>query len=183
MAKIDGTKVITNEGRLSYAKLLEPGKEGDMDEGKYGTAFLIPKKDKETYKLLVQAYNAALEEGKKNLKWTDKDIRKIEMPIKDGDEIDAEDSAYEGMWYINARSKRKPQVIDLQRQPLTDEDSVYSGMYAKVSVTAFAYDKGSKGVSFSLNNVLKIKDGERLSGAASAEDDFADEFDDADDDL
>lgn len=183
MAKIDGTKVITNEGRLSYAKLLEPGKEGEMDEGKYGTAFLFPKKDKETFNLLKKAFDLAIEEGKKNLKWTDKDVRKIDLPIKDGDEIEAEDSAYAGMYYINARSKRKPQVINLQREPLTDEDSVYSGMYGKVSVTAFAYDKGSKGVSFSLNNVLKTKDGERLSGASSAEEDFADDIEDSDDDL
>ncbi|MCM1130105.1 MAG: DUF2815 family protein [Roseburia sp.] len=181
MAKIDGTKVITNEGRLSYAKLLEPGKEGEMDEGKYGTAFLFPKTDKETYNLLNKAFQQALEDGKKELKWTDKDVRKIESPIKDGDDVDSEDSAYAGMWYINARSKRKPQVINTHREPLTDEDSVYSGMYAKISVSAFAYDKGSKGVSFSLNNVLKTKDGERLSGAASAEDDFADEFDEDDD--
>lgn len=181
MAKVTGTKVITNEGRLSYAKLLNPGKEGEMDEGKYGTAFLFSKKDKETYKALESAFNQALEEGKKNLKWTDKIVRGIDLPIKDGDEISAEDSAYEGMWYINARSSRKPQVINTQREPLTDDDSVYSGMYGKLSVTAFAYDKGSKGVSFALNNVLKTKDGDRLSGAASAEDDFADDLNEDDD--
>lgn len=181
MAKIvDGTKVITNEGRLSYAKLLEPGKEGEMDEGKYGTAFLIPKTDKETVKLLRQAVEQAMADGTKEFKWTNKDINKMDNPIKDGDEVGEEDSVYSNCFYINARSKRKPQVINTNREPLTIEDDVYSGMYAKISVTAFPYDKGSKGVSFSLNNVLKLRDGERLSGAASAEDDFADDLEDDD---
>lgn len=183
MAKlVDGIKVITNEGRLSYAKLLEPGKEGEMDEGKYGTAFLISKGDKETIKLLRQAYNQALEVGKKNYKWTDKEISRMDDPIKDGDDVEAEDSVYTDMFYINARSKRKPQVINCRNEPLTTEDEVYSGMYAKISVTAFPYDKGGKGVSFSLNNVLKTRDGERFSGAASAENDFADDLEEGEDD-
>ena len=47
-------------------------------------------------------------------------------------------------------------------------------MYARVTINFFSYDShGSKGVGCGLGNVLKIRDGETLSGGASAASDFA----------
>ena len=41
------------------------------------------------------------------------------------------------------------------------------------TLNVFAYDKaGNRGVSFRLNNVQKLDDGERLDGRLKAEDDF-----------
>ena len=40
-------------------------------------------------------------------------------------------------------------------------------------MSVFAYDKaGNRGISFGLNNVQKLGDGERLDGRLKAEDDF-----------
>ena len=56
---------------------------------------------------------------------------------------------------------------------ITDPDEVYAGAIVRASVTSFSYDvSGNKGVSFALNNVQKIRDGERLDGRARAQDDF-----------
>lgn len=55
-----------------------------------------------------------------------------------------------------------------------DPSEVYSGCYMRATLTAYAYDKGGgKGVSFGLQNLMKVKDGEPLSSRATAENDFA----------
>lgn len=51
---------------------------------------------------------------------------------------------------------------------------IYSGMYGRVTVRFFGYsNSGNKGIGCGLGNVLKTRDGEPLSGQASAASDFA----------
>lgn len=64
--------------------------------------------------------------------------------------------------------------MDKNKSSITDEEDVYSGMWAILSVTFYAYDvNGNRGVACGLNNVMKYKDGERLGGRVSADADFA----------
>jgi len=50
---------------------------------------------------------------------------------------------------------------------------MYPGAGVRASVSAFAYDSnGNKGVSFALNNMQKVSEGERLDGRAAADDEF-----------
>ena len=75
-------------------------------------------------------------------------------------------------------------MVDKKRNPIMDEDDVYSGMWAVVSVTFFPYNvSGNKGVACGLNNVMKTKDDERLGGRTSAESDFSDVDMEDDEDL
>ena len=56
---------------------------------------------------------------------------------------------------------------------ITDPDEVYCGCKVRATLSVFAYDKaGNRGISFGLNNVQKLGDGERLDGRLRAEDDF-----------
>jgi hypothetical protein len=72
--------------------------------------------------------------------------------------------------------------VDRRLQEIIDSTEVYSGCYAKVSINAFPYSvSGNKGVSFGLNHVQKLRDGDFLGGRSKAEDDFDDEGDDEDD--
>jgi len=88
------------------------------------------------------------------------------------------------MMFMNVSSKTKPGLVDRSLHELVDQTEVYSGMYARVSINAFAYSfQGSKGVSFGLNNVQKLRDGEAFAGASRASDDFDALDDDDDDDL
>jgi hypothetical protein len=84
--------------------------------------------------------------------------------------------------FIGARSEDKPGiVVGKEQRPPQSENEVYGGCYAKASVTAFAYEqKGNKGVSFALNNVWKLRDGEPFGSYQSAESEFAGEELDAD---
>ena len=76
---------------------------------------------------------------------------------------------------LNASTKNKPQVVGIDNIncELAPSD-VYSGMYGRVTVRFFGYsNSGNKGVGCGLGNVLKTRDGEPLSGQASAATDFA----------
>ena len=105
------------------------------------------------------------------------------MPLRDGDEKD-DDDVYEDKFYLNAKSTTRPGIIDKHKVPIVDEEEMYSGVWAVVSVTFFGYDvSGNRGVACGLNNLMKFKDDEHMGGRVSAETDFAGIDDEDDDDL
>lgn len=171
--KLTETKVVFGPCRLSYTHLFEKHSfDGDNENGKYSTNILIPKSEKET----VRAINAAIEEAKKSAivsKWQGKCPKDLPSPLLDGDEKD--DEVYAGHWYLNAKCSTRPGVVDRNKAPITDEEEIYSGVWAIVSVTFFGYNVNvKKGISCGLNNVMKFKDDEHLGGRASAQNDFGD---------
>lgn len=188
MAKPTTTKVITSKEklvRLSFVHLLEKG-ETLGGELRYMTQIWIPKDDTVTLGKIEDAIEAAKEVAKtKN--WSGKIPANLNMPLRDGDEeVDEDGNAKApGCYFMNVNSKDKPGIIDRFKQPLDDPERVYSGVYARVSINAFGYNTGgNKGVSFGLNNVQIIKDGEFLGGRSSADADFDEvELDEEDDDL
>lgn len=183
MARIDtnGTKVITNLVRFSYLKVFEPGKEGAIDAGKYSVSLIIPKNDKETVKLIKQAINTAKENGKSG-KWNGKIPSKMDEVLHDGDEERADDEAYENSYFVNAKCNTKPGLIDINKNPITDQEELYSGCYGRASITFYPYDtNGNKGIACGLNNLQKLKDGEPLGGRVAADVDFDDDFEDDED--
>jgi hypothetical protein len=105
------------------------------------------------------------------------------MPLRDGDEKD--DENYEDHLFLNAKSNTRPGIVDKNKVPIVDEEEVYSGVWAIISVTFFAYDKnGNRGIACGLNNIMKFKDDDRFGGRVSAESDFGDvDLPDDDEDL
>ena len=90
------------------------------------------------------------------------------------------------MFFLNANSTQKPGIVDRDLNEILDPDEVYSGCWGRASINFFPYNSnGNKGVGVGLNNIQKLKDGERLGGArASAEDDFGgDDFEDDEEDF
>lgn len=180
---INETKVVFGPCRLSYTHLFDKYTPMSGGEGKYMTNVLISKEDKATIDAIEKAITAAKKAGVVS-KWGGREPKKLDTPLRDGN--DKDDDLYADHFYINAKSSSRPQVIDSKKQPIMDEDEVYSGMWAVVSVTFYAYDvNGNRGVACGLNNVLKWKDDEHLGGRASAESDFKEvdvsEFDNEDD--
>lgn len=177
--KRTGTKVVTGKVRLSYAHLHEPHAiEGN--EPKYSVSLIIPKDDKETLKAIKEAIEEAKEQGKS--KWNGKIPANLKTPLRDGDEERPDDEAYENSYFVNANSKRKPEIVDLRGNKGLGEDEVYSGCYARVSINFFGYNAaGNRGIGCGLGNVQKLDDGESLGGASRAEDDF--EFEESEDDF
>lgn len=181
--KVIDSKVVFGPCRLSYTHVFNkfnPSGGSDAD-GKYMTNILIPKDEKETLKAIREAIETAKQQAILS-KWGGKEPKKLDLPLRDGDEKEKDIDDYQGHYYLNAKSNTRPGVVDKDLQPIVDEEEVYSGVWAYISVTFYGYDtSGNRGVACGLNNIKKFKDDDRLGGRVSAEADFAD-FDDEDDD-
>lgn len=179
---VKDTKVVFGPCRLSYTHVFSKySPDGNADDGKYMTNVLIPKSEKET----IKAIQTAIENAKKAAivsKWGGKEPKKIDLPLRDGDEKD--DDVYADHFFINAKASTRPGVVDKKKVPIVDEEEIYSGVWAIVSVNMYGYDvSGNRGVAVGLNNLMKFKDDEHLGGRVSADADFSDvNFDDEDDD-
>lgn len=192
--KADTLKVKTPEAILSYPYFFkpQPGMNGGKD--KYSGAFVFTVEAQES-PLYKNMQRAALEAAR--AKWGEKAdamIRggKLRMPFRKSEDDDVEKGYPVGSVYVNARADQRPGVVDRYNDPdtgrprvITEEKEVYPGMIVQATMRAFAYDhSGNKGVAFGLNNVQKIRDGERLDGRKRADEDFdGEDMSNAPDDL
>lgn len=174
------TKVVI-PCRISFANIWEPKAINGGDE-KYSVSCLIPKSDKKTLARIQKAVEAAKEDGKTR-KWSGKIPPNLKLPLRDGDIDRPDDENYEDCYFLNASSKDAPQVVDRKVNPILDPMMVYSGCYCNVSVNFYAFNaNGNRGVAAGLGNIQFVRDGERLSGKASADADF-DALEDDDEDV
>lgn len=179
------TKVITGKVRLSYAHLFQPSSSFEGAEAKYSTVILVPKSDKATIRKIQAAQKAALENGKAKFNGTIP--KNWKNTFRDGDEEQdlEKNPEYAGHMFMSISNKTKPGLVDADMNQILDASELYSGCYVRVSMNAFAFNvSGNKGVSFGLNHVQKISDGEPLGSITKAENDFEaidpDDFDDDD---
>jgi hypothetical protein len=170
-------KVVTKKPvRLTFTFLPD-------EDGVFRTSALIPKKDKALVKQIEEAIEEAKEYGK-TAKWGGKIPRNLKIAFQDGDDTDLDKyPENEGHMLLNARSKKKVGLVDIDRQPILEASEIYSGCWAYVSVTSFAYDNESKGVSFFLNNIMKARDDESFGGGSSSPDEDFAEIEVDEDDL
>lgn len=167
------TKVMTPEFRVSFPDLFVPRA---MEEGKepmYSVTMLFPKGADLT--VLKDAAKAAGVEkwGPDQAKWP----KGLKLPFKDQGEKDYD--GYEaGATFVRASSKQKPGLVDQSVQPIIDQSEFYAGCYARATINAFAWEHVkdgkvlSRGISFGLQNVQKLRDGEPFGGRSNPTDDF-----------
>ena len=168
--KFNATKLVI-PCRISFANIWEP-KAINGGEEKYSVSCLIPKADKKTITKIQKAIEAAKDDGKAR-KWGGKIPANLKLPLRDGDIDRPDDENYEDCYFLNASSKDAPQVVDRKVNPILDPMTVYSGCYCNVSVNFYAFNaNGNRGVAAGLGNIQFVRDGERLSGRASADADF-----------
>ncbi len=172
-------KVLTHEFRVSFPAMFTP-KAFEQQEPKYSLVMLFDKKinlkkpatNKAGQPLSVSMWDAA--QNAINEKWPDPKTRpkNLRMPFRDGAER-SDTPGYDNCVFITASNKNQPGLVNQSRQPILNERDFYAGCYARAELIAFAYDKaGNRGVSFSLQNVQKLRDGEPFSGRKAAEDVF-----------
>lgn len=166
------TKVVTGiNTRLSYANIWEP-KSINGGKEKYSVSLIIPKSDTKTVTAIEKAIDAAIEEGIGKFGGKKPNKVALKLPLRDGD-LEKDDVNYKDAYFINANSITAPQIADKQVQPILDQAEVYSGCYARVSISFYAFNtNGNRGVACGLGNIQKIRDGEPLGGHSSASDDF-----------
>lgn len=175
------TKVLTGEVRLSYVELNEAKapKNDPTGRKKFRCTLLIPKTDTATKADIDNSMKAAYEEGVKDL-WGGKRPQMPSALIYDGDGVRPNGEPFgaecKGHWVITASANEdhRPQVVDISNisTQLAPQD-IYSGMYARVTINFYPYANQRNGVGCGLGNVMKTRDGEPLTGGASAASDFA----------
>ena len=177
--KISDTEIRLGEVRFSYAHVFTPALNDKGEPDKYGCTLLIPKTETQMIKLVEDAIEAAKLKGKAD-KWGGKIPGGDKMnPLKDGDDVHPDKPEFEGMYFLNAKSKTKPGVRVLEdgmpSEPL-DESEFYSGCWGAATISFYAYNhpQGGKGVGVGLGNVVKTRDDERFGGGRSADEDFGD---------
>ena len=165
--QLTSTKIVIGPFRLSYAYLTQKFDKG-VGEPKFMTNVLIPKSDTRTIAAINEAIKAAIEEGISK-KWGGKKPRKLDTPLRDGDEKEPASPDYEGMLYINPKSSKRPPIVDKNKVPLVDDDEIYSGMWANVIISFWPYAaSGNNGIGVGLEAVQKVKDDDRLGGGVGS---------------
>lgn len=153
--------VMTPEFRLSYPHLFEAreyqGKTG------FSMTMVFPKGADLTQ--LKAAVKAALDAKFPN------GIKNPRNPFQDGNEkVEEWGESFRDTTYVRAQSQYRPKVVDANRTEILDSEKVYPGCYCRALVAAYAYDNaGNRGVSFSLEAVQFLRDGERLGGGVSVD--------------
>jgi len=162
-------KIQLKNVRLSFPDLFKKGKPfGDAAEGAFGATFLIDRDDPE----LATIRSAIKELVKNELKGAKLSPDKV--CLRDGNDKDYK--GFEGTFYLNARNKIRPTVVNRDRSPITEEDGIiYAGCYVNAIVDLWAMDNQfGKRINASLLGVQFFKDGEAFSGgiSVSKSDDF-----------
>jgi len=178
---IEQTTLRTPECMLGhFPKIFEQGLPDDRGNKFYETDLLFSPEAQKTaeYARLKQAMADCAK-----AEWKDKVPSGLRSAIRPAGEKRREkdntqyypDDQFAGWTLMRVKSKNRPQVVNAQVQEITDETEIYGGCVVRVSVHPYAYQvKGNAGISFGLNNIQKLRDGEPLAGGSRtrAADDF-----------
>ena len=160
--KLSNGDVRTGPVRLSFAfpHKLPPEKPGITQ--KYGSTLLFPP-GVDISALKKDAADAA------NAKWPTMP-RGLKSPFLSQDEDADRYAGYEvGGVLIRSTANQPVPVVNASLAPVVEDSRIYSGVWAIVTLRAFAYDKGvNKGVSFGLQNVMLVADDTNIGGTAAA---------------
>lgn len=168
--------IITCEGRLAYVSLFKPTLpkgETDQEKARYQTSIAFPK-NSELALLNEAVEQCAVEKFGPDYKKKFK-VKKPFLKTEDYPKLGLDSAEFPV--FIRTNSPSKPQVVTATMRAVGDDqqDQVYSGRWACVSVRPYAYDHptGGKGVSLGLQNVQLLRDDEPLAaGRVAAEQEF-----------
>lgn len=178
--ELASNELRTGRVRISYAHVHEPKAPRGSTKAVYSGSILIQKTDAKTLADLKKCVEAAIVLGVEKCKgWNGKrpDPSILVYPWHDGDKERKDDENYKGVIFLNAKSERKPGLMDngTPPQPITNPDDFYSGCYIRAFLSFYAYEfMGKKGIGVGLQHLQKVDDGPRLSGGVNAEDAFSD---------
>ena len=164
--------MIVKNVRVDWLFIWEPSK-----KGKYGCAVMLPKTDpqvKEVEAAIAKAVQAGIASGK----FTDAQVKSAQFKkcLRDGDaeiETEGRPKHYAGHVFFNVTNKSQPGIVGPDTKPLMDRDKLYSGCYCHLDVNFAPFNNESRGVGAYLNNIMLVKEGERLDGRQAPEEAFS----------
>lgn len=173
-------KIHTPVFRVAFPQMFEAKAAPGSEKKKYGLTMLFTLAElaknpveKKLFDEMKKAAQYAVEE-----KWPDvkKRPKNLMNPFRDGAEKTEYQGYGPGVVFVTAtRSEKsgKPGLIDARKLKIEDPTDFYGGCYAHATVNPYAWEfMGKAGVSFGLQNVQKVKEGEPFGGKSKAEDDF-----------
>lgn len=187
-AKPKAQNLITPKFRVSYPNVFKARKNDLNGKDEYGVLALFPP-GTDLAKLQAAAHAACVEKwGADKAKWP-KDPSTgavdIRSPFRKQEEKRYENDAGNlvfppgmeaGGIFMNFKSTRQPGIVDSQMQDIIQASDFYPGCFARATVNALAYGgpgtKYKAGVSFWLQNLQKMGEGEPLGSKTKAQDDF-----------
>ena len=196
--KSELVKIVTPEFRAGFPALFEARKANPTsatEKAKFSIVMLFQvadtaqskkenrsKVDLEPLKNLVR--NVIIEKfGADRTKWPKFGVNsgELQTPFRKGDVPEKKDKPGfgEGIEFAAASTLNKPGIVqpwagpDNRPAPLTVPSDFYGGCYARATVNAYYWEyMGKMGVSLSLQNVQKLRDGEPFGGRTAADKDF-----------
>ena len=166
--------MLIQEVTASYVEVWTP-KKNLSGELKYSMAVLIPKTSTKELKKIKKEIGEAIQRGIDKGKITKAHAASssFKLPLRDGDE-EFEDKRkgpeFKGMVFFNASNVNPVGIVNSRVQPIIDPTEFYSGCVCVVDIGFYAFNTGgSKGIAAGLNNIMKLRDGDRFDGRQSAE--------------
>lgn len=147
-------------------------------KGKYGVCILLEDNDPQL-KVIEAEIEKAIKKGIADGKFTEAQTKggSFKRAIRNGTEeakTGERPGHYTGHMFINANSPGAPGIVGPDTNPLMSKEGVWSGSYFNVDVNFFSFNRdGNKGIGCGLNNIMFVKEGERLDGRQSAEQAFS----------
>lgn len=165
-------KISTGKCRINFPCLFTPRE--DLSGREMFDCVLFFDRNSQTAKRLRDAYDALKDDPENKKIFASGNV---EYPVKDGDEVADRYPEYAGKLYIKVKNSKKPVVLDADNVEIIDPSEIYSGCYVQAVLSAFCYNKaGHRGVSFWLQGIKKIADGEPIGGSRVTAADFDDEI-------
>ena len=175
--KLDNGLMFSGPVRLTFTNIFKPKEpnkrrsNGDNDGsvGKYGCAILWPLgADLRAFE--KEWYEAARLAFPKNWDANGRSVG-LHSPFHDQIEKTVGLEPYRGYTpgaiYLNTTSNRRPQVVDINMNPIIDESRVYPGVWAYVSLNTYDYSNNKMGIGFGLQSIMLIADDTVLGGGSS----------------
>jgi hypothetical protein len=173
------SNIMTPKFRVSFPNVFKARLNDQNGQMEFGVMAIFPA-GADLTALKKAAQEAIVEKwGSDQKKWP----KNLRSPFRKCEEKEYENDAGKmvlppgmepGGIYLNLKSRQKPGLVDANVQDIIDEKEFYAGCYARATVYAHAYEvKGNTGVSFWLQNVQKVGEGDPLGSRTKAQDDFA----------
>lgn len=177
------TQITTGKVRFSYCNLFTPKASQAGGPETYSVTLLINKNDSFTVNKIKAAIGAA--KAQYLAKNAGKKLpSELKNTLHDGDGEKPNGGEYgpecAGCYVMTVSSRNKPVLVAADKTPIVDPNEIYSGCYGRAILNFYVYDtNGNKGISAGLNGVMKLTDGEPLSGGIVTDKDWDDDWSDS----
>lgn len=168
-------KIMTPKFRVSFPNVFEARAVVAGQKPKYSLTMLFNMSEidkdpvqKKLWEEMVQAAKVTAAE-----KWPKALPANMQSPFRKGEEKEQYSGYGPGIIFVTASTTTRPGLVDAQMVKIIQPEDFYAGCYARATVNPYAWSYlGKNGVSFGLQNIQKLADGDAFSGRADAESDF-----------